>query len=90
MQAPLRLNLCLKCADCQPRSLQQLWDELEPDYMGESHFTFKNLQLHLQALQAIGVFKLLETNTNNSSSHVEDAFYILTEYGRQKMRKALE
>ena len=102
MQAPLRLNLCIKCADSQPRSLQQLWDELEPGYKGESHFTLDNLQQHLQAMQAIGIFKILEVKQNSPKNNLEDnltgnlannfndALYILTEYGHKKMQKALK
>lgn len=90
MQAPLRLNLCIKCADGQPRSLQQLWEELESDYKGENHFTLENLQRHVQALQAVGILKSFEIHSDNQSNHQNNMPYILTEYGYKKMQKALK
>lgn len=83
MQAPLRLHLCHKFADDKEHTLQEIFDGLKDDYIGETHFTKDNLVNHIHALKAIGI--LMETNSDKGV----DATYSVTNYGKRKIQKAL-
>lgn len=79
MQAPLRLHLCQKLTSGQAYTLQNIFDLLKTDYVGESHFTLENLTRHIQALKAIGI---LAENYNDN-----DVNYSITAYGLKKVQK---
>lgn len=87
MKAPLRLVIASLLADGTPRSAEEIATALRPAYPGERQINARNLDAQAQALRAVGIVAVAAERIDDRGGLVQS--YTLTDYGREKMRKAL-
>ena len=82
MKPPFRLAIANTFMDNVPRSAEEVMDKLEPAYAGEKQFTLPTIDKNIQSLKTVGILKV-------ESEEDGRLRYLLSEYGRKKVAKAL-
>lgn len=87
VKAPFRLAVGALLLDGQPRTPAQVADALRPEYAGSRLIEQANVEAQLQALKVVGVVRVA-SECLSDGGELEQT-YVISEYGRDKVRKNL-
>jgi len=80
MKPPFRLAIASFFLDGHHLGAEEVLDRMQPVYETEKQFTHKNVESDLLALKAVGILKPSEAHNDK---------YIISEYGKEKVGRAL-
>lgn len=84
---PLRMSIAHIFSDLKPRTSQDVFSELEPEYGGEGQFTHSAIENHLMSLKAVGILK--ENSAHLTAQETLIQSYEITSFGIDKLKSSL-
>ena len=87
VKAPFRLAVGALLLDGQPRTPAQVAEALHPEYADSRLISLANVEAQLQALKAVGVVRVVSERLNDRGELEQT--YVISDYGRDKVRKNL-
>ncbi|WP_015939349.1 hypothetical protein [Desulfovibrio falkowii] len=83
----VRLNIGAMLLDGLPRTAEEISSGLAGFYPGERHLCTEAVELHLQALRAVGVVMLADPADDEAR---QDLTYVLSADGKARVQRNLE
>ena len=86
MKHPIRLTIAALLRDGKPRTAQDVFEALRPQYPGERQLSPDAVDGHLQALKAVGIVRIAEETLEAGTLTQR---YALREYGKGRVERFL-
>ena len=86
MKHPIRLTIAALLRDGKPRTAQDVFEALRPQYPGERQLSPDAVDGHLQALKAVGIVRIAEETLEAGTLTQR---YSLSEYGKGRVERFL-